>query len=287
MGSATSRFRGEGLPDRFGVLTNGTTSLAITQPERTNFIYSCSKYVTHRMFAHAVTHDELKNQTERPCVVTNSEWLASDDDSAMLEFVRPNSSERKLRLIAVACCRHLRLMLNDSVAAGAIDEAIGAAERYADGLGTKASLKRARQAVRAVRHGMSVVVGVASPAWNALWLTEVAASENACGSVIPEINRLAGMGLIALHERPPTCNLIRCVIGPPTRLNSTNRAACTSEVVSLARSIDELRSFERLPVLAQALETAGCDDRDVLSHCRTVDDHVRGCWVVDAVLGKQ
>ena len=219
--------------------------------------------------------------------MTNTEWLASDDDLAMLEAVRASASERQLRLIAIACSRHLRLMLNDGVAAVAIDEALGAAERYAEALGTKASLKRARRSVSAVRHGMSVVVGVASPAWNALWLTEVAASENACGSVIPEIQRLAGMRLIAVHERPPTCNLIRCVIGPPSRLNPTNRAACTSEVISLARSIDEHRSFERMPVLAQALEAAGCDDCDALSHCRTHGDHVRGCWVVDEILGKQ
>ncbi len=219
--------------------------------------------------------------------MTNSEWLASEDDLAMLEVVRPHASERQLRFIAVACCRHLRLMLNDNLAAVAIDEAIGAAERYAAGLGTKASLKRARQTVRAVRHGMSVVVGVASPTWNALWLAEVAASENACGSVIPEIQRLAGLGLIAVHERPPTCDLIRCVIGPPSRLTPTNRAPSTSEVVSLARLIDENRSFERMAMLAQALEAAGCEDRDVLSHCRTQADHVRGCWVVDAVLGRQ
>lgn len=219
--------------------------------------------------------------------MTDSEWLASQDDLAMLEVVRPHTSERKVRFIAVACCRHLRLILNDQVAAGAIDEAIGAVERYAEGLGTKASLKRARQAVRTVRHGLAVVVGVASPTWNALWFTEVAASENAYGSVIPEINRLAGMGLIGDQERPPTCNLIRCVIGPPSRPNLSNQAWCTSEVLSLARSIDDHRSFDLMAMLAQALVAAGCDDSGMLSHCRSQADHVRGCWVVDAVLGKQ
>jgi hypothetical protein len=219
--------------------------------------------------------------------VTDSEWLATQDDLAMLEVVRPHTSERKVRLIAVACCRHLRFMLNDQVAAGAIDEAIGAVEGYAEGLGTKASLKRARQAVRTVRHGLAVVVGVASPTWNALWLTEVAASENAYESVIPENNRPAGMGLIGDQERPPTCNLIRCVIGPPSRPNLSNQAWCTSEVLSLARSMEECLSFERLEMLAQALQKAGFDDDRVLSHCRTQANHVRGCWVVDAVLGKQ
>lgn len=126
-------------------------------------------------------HEPLKDSDGKTCVVTNSEWLASDDDLAMLEAVRPHASERQLRLIAVACCRHLRLILNDSVTAGAIDEAIGAAERYADGSGTKASLKRARQTVRAVRHSMSVVVGVASPGWNARTLNRRASVIRADG----------------------------------------------------------------------------------------------------------
>jgi hypothetical protein len=219
--------------------------------------------------------------------VTDSEWFTSKDDMAMLEAVRPHATERMLRLIAIACCRHLHLKLDDRVAAGAIDEAIGAAERYAEGVGTKASLKRARQSVRAVRHGLPVAVGVPRPAWNALWLAEVAASENACGSVIPEINRLAGMGLMGADERPPTCDLIRCVIGPPSRPSSTNRDWCVPEVVSLASSIHEHRSFERMAGLAQALDTAGCDDQSILSHCRTPVAHVRGCWVLDAVLGRR
>ena len=219
--------------------------------------------------------------------MTDSEWITAKDDMAMLEAARLHSSERELRLIAIACCRHLHLKLDDRVAAGAIDEAIGVAERYAEGVGTKASLKRARQSVRAVRHGLPVVVGVASPAWNALWLAEVAASENACGSVIPEINRLAGMGLIGVYERPQTCDLIRCVIRPPSQLNSINRDWCIPEVVSLASSIHEHRSFERMAGLAQALDTAGCDDQSILSHCRTPVAHVRGCWVLDAVLGRR
>ena len=219
--------------------------------------------------------------------MTDSEWLASQDDLAMLEVVRPHANERKVRLIAVACCRHLRLMLNDQVATGAIDEAIAAAERYAEGLGTKASLMRVRQAVRTVRHVLPVVVGVASPIPNALWLTEVAASENAYGSVIEEINRLAGMGLIGVQERPLTCDLIRCVFGPPSRPNSINQAWCTSDVLLLARSIDDRPSFEVMGMLAHVLIAAGFDDDRVLSHCRTQANHVRGCWVVDAVLGKQ
>lgn len=60
----------------------------------------------------------------------------------------------------------------------------------------------------------------------------------------------------------------------------------TSEVVALAESIYAERAFDRLPILADALEDAGCDNEDILSHCRGSGPHVRGCWVVDLVLGK-
>ena len=46
------------------------------------------------------------------------------------------------------------------------------------------------------------------------------------------------------------------------------------------------RAFERLPILADALEEAGCDDPDILSHLRGPGPHVRGCWALDLVLGK-
>jgi hypothetical protein len=55
----------------------------------------------------------------------------------------------------------------------------------------------------------------------------------------------------------------------------------------LAQTIYGQRAFERLPVLGDALEDAGCADRDVLDHCRGDRPHVRGCWVVDLLLGKE
>jgi hypothetical protein len=57
-------------------------------------------------------------------------------------------------------------------------------------------------------------------------------------------------------------------------------------VLKLAQSIYEERAFDRLPVLADALEEAGCTDAEVLTHRRSGGEHVRGCWVVDLVLGK-
>jgi len=54
----------------------------------------------------------------------------------------------------------------------------------------------------------------------------------------------------------------------------------------LADSISEDGAFDRLPILADALEDAGCTDATILNHCRGSSTHVLGCWVVDALLGK-
>jgi hypothetical protein len=66
-----------------------------------------------------------------------------------------------------------------------------------------------------------------------------------------------------------------------------HEAWTTRTVMDLVRAIDTDRAFDRLPVLADALEDAGCDNADILNHCRQPGEHVRGCWVVDLVLGKE
>ena len=58
-------------------------------------------------------------------------------------------------------------------------------------------------------------------------------------------------------------------------------------VRKLAEAIYDERAFDRLPVLADALEEAGCADEGVLRHCRGGGPHVRGCWVIDLILGKE
>jgi len=60
----------------------------------------------------------------------------------------------------------------------------------------------------------------------------------------------------------------------------------TDTVVSLAGQMYESRDFSAMPILANALQDAGCDNEDVLGHCRGPGPHVRGCWVVDLLLGK-
>ena len=66
------------------------------------------------------------------------------------------------------------------------------------------------------------------------------------------------------------------------------QSACTDTAVAIARGMYESRDFSTMPILADALQDAGCDSADVLDHCRDPNGvHVRGCWVVDLVLGNE
>jgi len=67
---------------------------------------------------------------------------------------------------------------------------------------------------------------------------------------------------------------------------SINPGWRTSTVLTLARQMYDSRDFSPMPILADALQDAGCEDEAVLSHCRGKEPHVRGCWVVDLLLGK-
>jgi hypothetical protein len=79
-------------------------------------------------------------------------------------------------------------------------------------------------------------------------------------------------------------DLLRDIFGNPFRTVSFDPAWRTSAVGSLARSIYESRDFSIMPILADALQEAGCENEGILSHCRSAGPHVRGCWVVDLAL---
>jgi hypothetical protein len=101
------------------------------------------------------------------------------------------------------------------------------------------------------------------------------------------------VGLFCLRElqRAPApagaSELVREVFGNPFRPVIVAPAWRTTTVLTLAVIIDRERAFDRLPILADALQDAGCDNEDILNHCRAPGVHVRGCWVVDVVLGKE
>src|SRR5262249_11730093 len=83
------------------------------------------------------------------------------------------------------------------------------------------------------------------------------------------------------------CDLFRCVFGNPFRRVAFDRSWRTSSAVGVARSAYDGRDFSAMPILADALEDAGYDDNEVLEHCRGAGPHVRGCWVIDMVLGNK
>ena len=102
-------------------------------------------------------------------------------------------------------------------------------------------------------------------------------------------------GFPADDERTPAvvqveqllCAQFRCVFGNPFRPPPAFPKKWRTETVSaLAAGIYELRAFDRLPILADALEDAGCDDPAMLAHLRSDGPHCRGCWVLDLALGK-
>jgi hypothetical protein len=88
------------------------------------------------------------------------------------------------------------------------------------------------------------------------------------------------------HERA-LCGLIRDIFGNPYRPVAVDPGWLSPTAVSLARGIYAEKAFDRLPVLADALLEAGCSDEQLLGHCHGPGPHVRGCWVVDLVLGKE
>ncbi len=81
--------------------------------------------------------------------------------------------------------------------------------------------------------------------------------------------------------------LLHDTFGNPFRPVTVESGWLTSTVVSLAQAIYDERKFENMPILGDALEEAGCEEEQVLEHCRSAGPHVRGCWVVDLLLGKK
>jgi hypothetical protein len=89
------------------------------------------------------------------------------------------------------------------------------------------------------------------------------------------------------NEGQSQCSLLRDIVGNPFRPVSITKSCLTPAVVRLAGVLYDERAFDRMPQLAEALNEAGCNDQDILQHCLQQTEHVRGCWVVDVLLGKE
>jgi hypothetical protein len=238
--------------------------------------------------------------------MTEAEWQVCGDPYLMLEFLRGKASDRKLRLFACGCCRRVWHLMTDERSRNVVETA----ERFADGLVRQKALKAAlaTMSLPDVANSEEEVAGYAAAA---------AAGKSASGAAegvlevfeilepTPEERRQsellaavdtrgmtreqAGVEIEAIwgRRRRIACTLLREVIGYPFQSLSANPAWQTAEAVGLARTIYEEHRFADLPILADALEETGCDNAELLSHCREPGEHVRGCWAVDLILGKE
>jgi hypothetical protein len=209
-------------------------------------------------------------------IMTEPEWLACGDPPSLLNSRFGRASERKMRLFGCACCRQVW----DLLAEECFRRAVEVAERFADGGADKRELIAARKASGAAleRSGLGGVVGRPYCALGSAWSTT---RQSAMTAAIYPL-WVFTMGADRLWQ----LSLLRCIFGNPFRPASIDSARLSPTVVALAQTMYEERAFDRMPELADALEAAGCHEANILGHCRQAGPHVRGCWVVDVILGK-
>jgi hypothetical protein len=227
--------------------------------------------------------------------MTEIEWLGCTSPLLVLDQCGSAASARKLRLYACGWAARFWRLLGDDRSR----DAILTAERFADGLATRSELIAAFNAAEGAfrelptdftgRHGKrlksskgtqmakkaaAAARDAANPAWDLRAARRLAQREDVLGNARARIAR---------------CELLRDILGNPF-----HRVAVADGwlrwndgcVVKLARAIYEEQTFADLPVLADALEEAGCADERVLGHCRGGSAHARGCWLLDRLLGK-
>ena len=244
--------------------------------------------------------------------MTESEWLACVDPQPMLEFLRAQASDRKVRLFAVACCRRVWAALEHEE----FREAVRKAEAFADGLVDRSELLQAYEKARTIFPTLSgrdngpaaalTASGFPGPRKSILQRIVDALDDPWWEDEFDKGDRLAPALVTARHaaraaadlqgqksvpdaparieEQRQQTELVRCLFGNPFRPRPVY-AAPASEVRSIAEAIHAERAFDRMPLLADALEAAGGASADLVEHCRSGGEHARGCLVVDLLLG--
>jgi hypothetical protein len=224
--------------------------------------------------------------------MTEQEWLTCTDPTPMLQCLHGKATKRKLRLFACACCRQVWRLLKDE----ASRQAVETSESFADGGVT------AKELARAARKAKEVADLLRSEASLSMRLATWAARDAAASAAMAAEQRLdadrlaatAGMvrGAVTYTPDRPKCQcaLLRDLFGNPFQPQPAVDPAWlvwhNGTARKLAGTVYAEHRFSDLPVLADALEDAGCADAEVLNHCRQPGQHVRGCWAIDLLLGK-
>lgn len=245
--------------------------------------------------------------------MTEAEWLACTDPGPMLAFLKGKASERKLRLFAVACCRKVWHLLSSHGRAG-----VEVIERFADNEATPDELAKVHReaknygdavyersqklnprslendlAYRDSQQAWLVSCAAASsddfPGMVVIYSSQCACREMAGYVPTQDDTAFADWYRLVDADKRIQASLLREIIGPrlpPVAMPPSWLAWHDGTVVKLAEAIYHEQAFERLPILGDALEEAGCTNHDMLDHCRGAGPHLRGCWLVDAILGK-
>ncbi len=233
--------------------------------------------------------------------MTEAEWPKCDDPDRLLACARKKKvrvGPREQRLLA---CGWARLLW------GAMDplsrRAVEAAEGFADGVVDVQTLAAAHDRAMAFHRrtidpldwvtrfgGRDVERTVAMSAVTKFgWEAAEGASRPSRpqpGRALFAVRVCLDIGGLAGSPAPSLGAILRDVTGNPFCPAALDPAWRTTEAVALAKAIYAERAFDRLPILADALEDAGCDREELLRHCRGDGPHVRGCWAVDMVIDR-
>jgi hypothetical protein len=202
----------------------------------------------------------------------------------MIGFLWQNGifSKRKFRLLGVACCHRVWDLLIDDRSI----QAVAVAEQYADGIASFEELRFAFEdafdvgARLTARKKGTITKAQLLAAWAA---SEVARPDERIGSLADNVAEALGTG----YEHKIQADMLREIFGNPFSPVILDSRWQTSNVIDLARTIYEDRAFDQMPILADALMDVGCYSEVLLDHCRQIKSHVRGCWVIDLLLGKE
>jgi hypothetical protein len=246
--------------------------------------------------------------------MTEAEWLECMVPEKMLLSIRDRVSDRKMRLFAIACCRRIWDRITDPRCRAAVEFAerfveVGVARRRGRPAVEIAARQACREADDAGYHSQNrpdhaarmidgnafhaALATVEGLAWFAAHLAS-GCSANTVGwewirdnQTEPFVWNPAAKEVEFRRQIPLLRDIFAVPFHPPPPVSSTILAWDNGTVLKLAQSIYDEGAFDRLPILADALADAGCDDADILRHCREPGEHVRGCWVIDLLLGKE
>jgi hypothetical protein len=235
--------------------------------------------------------------------MTEAEWQTCTDPERMLAALNRRASARKRRLFAVACCRRIWPLLDDE----ALRQTVLQAERLAEQPASREDWARCRRpAIERAKQRRREGTSLAFPYYAVLAAADAVAREAALGTANQaawavalaradqnrpqrDLTWAAIRDAVHAAERQAQADLLRDVFRPfaAPSVGPAWLAYNGGAVAPLARAVYEEGRWQDLPVLADALEEAGCSDEAILGHLRGPGPHVRGCWVVDAILGRQ